>query len=235
MADHPHAGHRKRNMNKFRRFGMDIFSDHEVLEILLYFALRQSDTNPTAHRLLDRFGSLHAVFEAPYEQLREVEGIGPHAADLIKTVYAMIGRYRADVHKMERHSDRLNSYERIGAYFVPQLADERDEVLLAAYLDGEGRVIKCEEVARGGHAQVTVDPYKIARNALLCHASGVALAHNHPGGAARASEEDILLTNRLRQTLSGLALELVDHCVVARDRYVSICKMQNMQIIGRRR
>ena len=56
MADHPHAGHRKRTMAKFRQFGMDIFADHEALEILLYFAVRQGDTNPTAHRLLDRFG-----------------------------------------------------------------------------------------------------------------------------------------------------------------------------------
>ena len=70
-------------MAKFRQFGMDIFADHEALEILLYFAVRQGDTNPTAHRLLDRFGSLHAVFEAPAEQLQEVEGIGPHTADLM--------------------------------------------------------------------------------------------------------------------------------------------------------
>ena len=57
MADNPHSGHRKRMMEKLRRFGMDVFSDHEVLEILLYFAIRQGNTNPTAHRLLDRFGS----------------------------------------------------------------------------------------------------------------------------------------------------------------------------------
>ena len=231
MADHPHTGHRKRMMEKFRRFGMDIFADHEVLEILLFFAMRQGDTNPTAHRLLERFGSLHAVLEAPAEQLEEVAGVGPHTADLIKTVYAMIGRYRADVSKSERYSDRLNTYERVGEYFVPQLAHERDEVLLAAYLDGEGRVPKCEEIARGGHAHVAVDPYKIARGALLCHAAGVAVAHNHPTGAARPSEADILVTNQLRQTLAGLDLELVDHCVVARGKYVSIGKMQNIEIV----
>ena len=206
MADHPHTGHRKRMMEKFRRFGMDIFADHEVLEILLFFAMRQGDTNPTAHRLLERFGSLHAVLEAPAEQLEEVAGVGPHTADLIKTVYAMIGRYRADVSKSERYSDRLNTYERVGEYFAPQLA-------------------------RGGHAHVAVDPYKIARGALLCHAAGVAIAHNHPTGAARPSEADILVTNQLRQTLAGLDLELIDHCVVARGKYVSIGKMQNIEIV----
>ena len=57
MPDNPHMGHRQRMLDKFRRFGLEIFSDHEVLEMLLYFAVRQGDTNPTAHRLMQRFGS----------------------------------------------------------------------------------------------------------------------------------------------------------------------------------
>ena len=235
MAENPHTGHRRRTMEKLRRFGMGIFADHEALEILLYFAVRQGDTNPVAHRLLDRFGSLHAVFEAPAEQLCEVEGVGPHTADLIKTVYAMVGRYQEDVRKMEAHSDRLNSHERIGAYFVPQLSGERDEVLLAAYLDGSGRVIKCEEIARGGHANVPVDAYKIARNALLCGAAGVAVAHNHPSGPVHPSAEDIQATGRLRQALGGLGIELVDHCLVARGRYTSIDQYRRTEELKRRK
>ena len=222
MADNPHNGHRRRELDKFRRFGMDIFSDHEALEVLLYFAIRQGDTNPAAHRLMDRFGSLHAVFEAPPEQLQEVEGIGPHSADLIKFVYALIGRYQADVASMERNRDKLTSTERVGEYFAPQFAGEQDEVLLAAYLYGTGRVLKCEEIARGGHTHVPVDAYKIARGALLCGAVGVAVAHNHPNGAPVPSEADIQATYRLRDVLEGLGLELVDHCVVARGKYASI-------------
>lgn len=49
MPDNPHMGHRQRMLDKFRRFGLEIFSDHEVLEMLLYFAVPQGDTNPTAH------------------------------------------------------------------------------------------------------------------------------------------------------------------------------------------
>ena len=73
MPDNPHMGHRQRMLDKFRRFGLEIFSDHEVLEMLLYFAVRQGDTNPTAHRLMQRFGSLHAVLEATEDELQTVE------------------------------------------------------------------------------------------------------------------------------------------------------------------
>ncbi len=226
MAEQLHQNHRERVLEKFRRFGLDVFSDHEVLELLLFFAIPRVDTNPTAHRLLERFGSLHAVLEAPVEQLCEVQGIGPRSADLLKLSFALCARYQQDVAKSERHSDKLNSYEKIGEYFVPQFAGEQDEVLLAAYLDGAGRVIKCEEIARGGHAHVPVDAYKIASGALICHAAGVAVAHNHPNGTATPSEQDMLATRRLEQTLAGLGLELVDHCVVARGKYVSICKLR---------
>ena len=234
MADKLHQNHRERVLEKFCRFGLDVFSDHEVLELLLFFAIPRVDTNPTAHRLLERFGSLHAVLEAPVEQLCEVQGIGPRSADLLKLSFAMCARYQQDLAKSERHSDKLNSYEKIGEYFVPQFAGEQEEVLLAAYLDGAGRVIKCEEIARGGHKQVTMDAYKIARTALLCGASGIVLAHNHPDGTAVPSEADMLATRRLEQTIAGLGLQLVDHCVVARGKYTSICRLRAGQM-GRRR
>ena len=72
MPENHHMGHRQRMLDKFRRFGLEIFSDHEVLEMLLYFAVRQGDTNPTAHRLMQRFGSLHAVLEATEDELQTV-------------------------------------------------------------------------------------------------------------------------------------------------------------------
>ena len=72
----PHQGHRRRMLDKFGRFGVDAFADHELLEVLLYYTIRQGDTNPIAHALMQHFGSLHAVLEATADQLCEVEGVG---------------------------------------------------------------------------------------------------------------------------------------------------------------
>lgn len=227
MPENHHVGHRQRMLDKFRRFGLEIFSDHEVLEMLLYFAVRQGDTNPTAHRLMQRFGSLHAVLKATEDELQTVEGVGPRSAELLHLCFALFHRYQADVAKMEQFTDKLNTYDRIGAYFVPQLCAEREEVLLAAYVDGAGRVLKCEEIARGGHARVQVDSYKIARGALMAGAAGVALAHNHPNGTPTPSQEDFDMTDRLQRTLSELGLELVDHCVVARSNFTSIGRLRS--------
>lgn len=78
-----HAGHRQRMRERFRAGGLEGFADHEVLELMLFYAIPQRNVNPLAHRLLDRFGTLHAVLEAPVEELMKVEGVGQYAALLL--------------------------------------------------------------------------------------------------------------------------------------------------------
>ena len=75
-----HDGHRARKKAQFRQHGLDGFADHEVLELLLYYAIPRKDTNEIAHRLLQKFGSLQNVFAAPAEELAKVDGVGESAA-----------------------------------------------------------------------------------------------------------------------------------------------------------
>ena len=86
-----HQGHREKMRQRFLKSGLEGFADHEALELLLYYAIPRQDTNPIAHRLMDRYGSLTAVLSAPAEDLKKVEGIGESAAVLLK-VAGQIGR-----------------------------------------------------------------------------------------------------------------------------------------------
>ena len=71
-----HDGHRQRMKRRYLQSSLDSFDDLAILEFLLYYAIPRRDTNPIAHRLLDRYGSLASVLEAPREDLQKVEGIG---------------------------------------------------------------------------------------------------------------------------------------------------------------
>ena len=71
-----HQGHREKMRQRFLKSGLEGFADHEALELLLYYAIPRRDTNPIAHRLMERYGSLTAVLSAPAEDLKKVEGIG---------------------------------------------------------------------------------------------------------------------------------------------------------------
>ena len=82
----PHKGHRERLKLRFLESGLDSFTDVQALELLLFYAIPQKDTNPIAHALLERFGSLSQVLDAPVEELKKVQGISDHAATLLFTM-----------------------------------------------------------------------------------------------------------------------------------------------------
>ena len=87
----PHSGHRKRMRERFLRDGIDSLQDHEVLELLLFYAIPRQDTNELAHRLLTKFRTLSGVFDAPIEELKRVEGIGGTTAVFLKTYPEVFG------------------------------------------------------------------------------------------------------------------------------------------------
>ncbi len=88
-----HSGHRARVKQRFLRGGLDSFDDHQVLELLLFYALPQRDVNELAHALLNHFGTLSAVFDAPEQELLQVPGIGENAAVLVKLLPQIARRY----------------------------------------------------------------------------------------------------------------------------------------------
>ena len=88
-----HEKHRSRMRKKYRENGLDSFADHEVLELLLFYALPRVNVNDIAHELMSRFGTLDRVFEADEAELREVPGIGENTALLISMMPDMARRY----------------------------------------------------------------------------------------------------------------------------------------------
>ena len=108
-----HDGHREKKRQQFLQHGLDSFADHEVLELLLFYAIPRKDTNPIAHALMDRFGSLDAVLAAPVEELCQVKGVGESAAALLKLIPQVYRRSRIAAAERERV---LNSSQRAGDY-----------------------------------------------------------------------------------------------------------------------
>lgn len=90
-----HAGHRSRVRRRFLTGGLDSFQDHEVLELLLFYAVPRRDVNEMAHMLMDRFGSLSGVLDAPEDELCTIPGVGPgiaHFLNLIPEVMVQMAR-----------------------------------------------------------------------------------------------------------------------------------------------
>ena len=94
-APSPHAGHRRRVRGRILQGGIDGMAPHEVIEFCLFYAFPRQDVNPLAHRLIERFGGIDGVFSAPYQELVEVEGMTPRAAELIQRLSDVTQTYAA--------------------------------------------------------------------------------------------------------------------------------------------
>jgi DNA repair protein RadC len=213
-----HDGHRQRKKQRFLQHGLDSFADHEVLELLLFYAIPRRDTNETAHRLLEHFGTLKAVLMASVEELQKVEGVGESAAAFLHLLQAV--GYRAL--RTAGDDTILNSVDSAGAYFQKLLRGERREVLYQVCLDAKGKVLSHKRLSSGTVSMAPVNVREVVENALYTDASGVLLAHNHPSGIALPSEDDRQITMQIRQALGTMGIELVDHIIVADNDFVSM-------------
>ena len=214
-----HDGHRERKREQFRRYGDEAFADHELLELLLYYAIPRVDTNPIAHRLLEHFGSLMNVLSAPDAELEKVSGLGSSSVGLIRLVAPLYRRARISASKNEVI---LDTVERIGLYCLDLLAAEPREVMYDICLDAKGRRLNTYRLSEGGPGGVTANARQIMENALACNAVMVVLSHNHPSGLALPSREDIASTEMLRTALDAVGVRLAEHIVVADGDFVSL-------------
>lgn len=213
-----HDGHREHMRRRFLENGLSGFADHEALELLLYYAIPRRDTNPIAHELMDRFGTLSGVLSAPVELLKQVDGVGERAAVLLRL--APLLAQKARLAEAEREI-ALNTVDSIGAYLLERFSQERNEAVYQLCLDRKGKLLACKRLGEGSASAVNLDIRKLVENALLSSASSVILAHNHPSGVALPSDDDHTATQQARAALEAIGVQLADHIIVADGDFVS--------------
>lgn len=217
-----HNGHRERLRERFLREGLDNFEDHQVLELLLFQAIPRHDTNPIAHRLMLRFGSLSAVLEADPKDLAGVEGVGANTAAFLSMISPVTRRY---FHDRVKHTRKpLNNSESAAEYLVPLMAGRSEEVFYVLCLDSQLRVLYPALISEGTVKDALVHPRHVVEAAVRHKASSVILTHNHPGGNARPSAHDHKLTRHLVQALGAISIRVADHIIVAGEHIYSFSR-----------
>ena len=207
--------------HRFLTDGIDHFDAHNVLELLLFYSIPQRDTNEIAHALMERFGSLAAVFDAPFDELIAVPGIKEHSATLIKLIPALSRRYAVEKNKT---SDALSSIDKIGRYLVNRYVGINVETVFLLLLDNKFELIECVKVHEGSVNSSAITLRRLVETALFKRASMAVLAHNHPGGVALPSSDDLFTTREVKRAFDLMEIKLLAHIIVAGDSYLDILK-----------
>jgi DNA repair protein RadC len=219
MTDKPdYVGHRKRLRERFEKTGAEGFSDYELLELLLTYAILQKDVKPIAKDLIKRFGSLSGVLDASGKEIEEVPGLGPISATLIRLVKELCGAYLAERMKGR---DLLSSPQAVVDFARVKLAGLPHEAFMVIYLNSKNEVIDHETIHEGTVDRAVVYPRRIVERSLAHHAASLILVHNHPSGHPDPSEEDERLTRAVSEAARTVDVRVIDHIVVGKGYYYS--------------
>lgn len=207
-----HEGHRERLRQRFLSEGLDNFQDHNVLELLLFYSVPMKDTNEEAHNLIDTFGSLSAVFDASFEDLCSVKGIGERSATLIKMMPELFKKYEVD--KINNDDAVLDTSQKVAEYVAPHFKGVTNEKMYVLCLDSNCRVLNFTQVSEGIVNTAPLNTRKIMEIALNCNASSIILVHNHPSGVVAPSRKDIDATIGMVNLMKKVSLRISDHIII---------------------
>lgn len=215
-----HKDHRKRLRQRFINEGLDHFEDHEVLELLLFYAIQQKNTNTTAHYLLNRFGSISEVFEASVPELMTVEGVGEQSAVLISLIPQIFRKYIAS----KSNTSKIRGIEEIAKFAYNCFVGITDEHFLLICVDNKCTMLNHHFVSKGTVDSSNVDLRKIIQILVGSKATAAIVAHNHPRGNSIPSKSDLNTTVTIASALKPLGIKLLDHVIVSVDEYTSMAE-----------
>ncbi len=214
-----HAEHRKRLQQQTFSSSADSMSEIQLVEYLLTLAIPRIDTNPIAHKLLNEFGSLHAILDADYSDLIKVKGIGPKSAMCLKSLCSIFYYYRES--KRKNNKQILGTPNQIIDFFKDYLESKPNEEIYIACLNAKNEVLKVEKIASGDTASLTVSQRQISEVALKINATTVAIGHNHPQGEPFPSLQDIEATKKIIEALNVFNISVSDHVIIGKNENFS--------------
>jgi DNA repair protein RadC len=143
-----------------------------------------------------------------------------------RTVLAWLATLRsAMLHALRRealHGPVLGDSQTVMDYLFAAMAHQPVEQLRVLYLNTRNRLLLDETVIEGSINVAPIHPREIVRRSLEVGATALILAHNHPSGDPRPSEEDVRVTRLIAQAGSTLDIKLHDHVIVARSGWISL-------------
>ena len=212
-----HKDHRLRLKKQFLENGIDALTDIQKLELLLFYAIPQKDTNPIAHNLINEFGSLSDTMSASFNELIKVDGVKENTATLIKFFGSMLNYSgRPDGEEVLTSSSKTKTF---AAKYFKHITVEQFYVFC---LTKSNCVKKAFLIGSGSISEVNVQIRNITEKALETNCNRMIIAHNHPQGIAVMSSQDCRFTYSLLCSCILNNIELLDHIIVGTDKTISL-------------
>lgn len=223
MTKNLHKNHRQRVRARFiKENNLDSFEPHQILELLLFYAVPRRDTNELAHRLLNEYGNLHNLLNARPEDIEKRCKVSEPTAVLISMIPHICRKFLQS--SMINENICINNLEIACKYFHSTLAGKPFESFYMLCLDLNKKFRKLIKISDGSTSSSPIYMEKVVGDALLHNSSFVIVGHNHPSGTKKPSSSDVDVTNQIYNALAYVNIKLLDHIIVCGDDYYSFAK-----------
>ncbi|MDR3243689.1 MAG: DNA repair protein RadC [Elusimicrobiota bacterium] len=210
--------HRKRLRQKACEIGLKNLADYEILEYLLTFAIARKDVKPIAKDMIKTFGSLKQALDAKKEDLCKIKGIKDYSASFISFIREFAGIY---AYLNINENAELSSPNAVNEYLLALLGGQSIEKIQLLFLNSANKIIGDCEIESGTINKSVVQPRKFIEKAIQKGAASVIMAHNHPGGSLRPSQNDIDATKTLKTSFEAVEIDFLDHIIISGKDYFS--------------
>ncbi|RLD11307.1 MAG: hypothetical protein DRI56_01390 [Chloroflexota bacterium] len=212
----------ERPRERLSRLGAKALSAAELLAILLRVGVKGENAIQMGQRLLQNFQGLAGLHQASYEELQAQHGIGDAKACQIKAAIELGHRLAAQspddapttIHSPEDAADLVK-------YEMSALEQEQLRVIL---LNTRNRVLQIKTVYQGSLNSSQIRVGELFKSAIRRNAAAIIVVHNHPSGDPTPSPDDIAITKAIREAGKLLDIDVLDHLIIGRGRYVSLKK-----------
>ncbi len=208
----------ERPRERLLKRGAEALTDAELVAILLRVGVKGASAVDLGRQLLEKFGSLKAMTEAPTLALLEIKGL--REAKAAQLTAAMEIARRSALVSGDNRQKILNT-KQAGEYFRERLRALPEEHFRVLYLNRRNVLLSDILIAQGETAEVKISLRQIVSNALRVNSSAIIAAHNHPSGGVEPSESDRLLTKDLIAATRPLNIKVLDHVIIGGEEFYS--------------
>ncbi|MBK7734149.1 MAG: DNA repair protein RadC [Chitinophagaceae bacterium] len=199
--------------------GASSLSNSELLAILINNGSKTRSALDLAKEiLLLGANNLNELGKLSIHDFQKVKGIGNAKAITIAAALEL-GRRRHSEEILQRI--KINNSKEIAVYLKTILKNFNYEVFVALFLNRSHKIISYEIISKGGISGTVADPRIILKKALDAGASSLIICHNHPSGNLQPSQQDDLLTQKIKSAALYFDIKLLDHIIVSEEGYYS--------------
>jgi DNA repair protein RadC len=208
----------KKPREKLIRYGPDVLRIPELVSIILNTGYRDENVLELSHRIIKEYGSRAIASEKNVGRLMETLGIPPVKACQIIACFELGRRFfQEEPGKMPTIRGPEDVY-----IYLEDMRKLKKEQFRGLYLNARNKVIHDEVISIGTLTANLVHPREVFQPAIEYLACGVIVAHNHPSGDPEPSEDDLEITRKLASVGKTMDIELLDHIIIGRNKYVSL-------------